>query len=238
MAYPSPAVWAPRWTPLSIGVDVWFDCADLQRMRQDSLAINYADVDGDVSAFLSKGNNHNWALNLDGSAPILRESSGIFWLEFDGVDNCLDFIAAPAVTISLGMQYLGNTVGYILNGFVHELQGNASGVVGLVSGGQTFNIGFVQQYTGGPFNQTGIKDNNKHVVSIIIDTSTLLGTVWVDGVDSGADDFKLQKLNRIGKRFDDLGASQVNIYQLIISSQNHVSDRTSIESFIEDRMGV
>lgn len=85
------------WTPLSIGADVWFDPSDLSTMRQDrggASATIAAAVDAPVGSRLNKGTLGGWATApSDAARPILRSAGGLYWLGYDGVDDCFDFDA-------------------------------------------------------------------------------------------------------------------------------------------------
>lgn len=86
---PGPAA----WTPASIGAEVWFDASDLSTMKQDRTGASAtvdAAVDSPVGSWLNKGTFGGWITAPNDSArPVLREASGLYRLDFDGVNDRL-----------------------------------------------------------------------------------------------------------------------------------------------------
>lgn len=84
---PGPAA----WTPASIGAEVWFDASDLSSMKQDRTGASAtvdAAVDSPVGSWLNKGTFGGWVTAPNDSArPVLRAASGLYRLDFDGVDD-------------------------------------------------------------------------------------------------------------------------------------------------------
>jgi len=83
----------PVWTPASIGAEVWFDASDLSSMKQDRTGASAtvdAAVDSPVGSWLNKGTFGGWITAPNDSArPVLRAASGLYRLDFDGVDDRL-----------------------------------------------------------------------------------------------------------------------------------------------------
>jgi len=72
---------------------VWYDPSDLSTLFQDSAGTTPVTASGDpVGLMLDKSGNDNHATQATSSKrPIYTEGSGLAWLEFDGVDDFLEF---------------------------------------------------------------------------------------------------------------------------------------------------
>lgn len=76
------------------GKGVWFDPSDLSTMWQDSGGTVAAAVDSPVGKINDKSGNGNHWVNTGGTdRPVLRSAGGLYWLEFDGVNDT--FVTAP-----------------------------------------------------------------------------------------------------------------------------------------------
>ncbi len=91
----SRAAVAPAWTPASIGAQIWFDPSDLSQMWQERSAsgsgvTTAAAVNSPVGTIFNKGSRGGVLYaNADASRPILRFSSGVYGIEYDGTDDNL-----------------------------------------------------------------------------------------------------------------------------------------------------
>lgn len=91
----SRAAVAPAWTPASIGAQIWFDPSDLSQMWQERSAsgsgvTTAAAVNSPVGTIFNKGSRGGVLYaNADASRPILRRSSGVYGIEYDGTDDNL-----------------------------------------------------------------------------------------------------------------------------------------------------
>ncbi len=98
---------------------VWLDGSDLTTMFQDLAGTVPAAVDSPVGHWRDKsGNNAHWTANNSAGRPILRLVSGVYWLDFDGVDDrgttvAIDFSATDEMTTFIGARRLGETSQYI-----------------------------------------------------------------------------------------------------------------------------
>lgn len=69
---------------------VWYDPSDLSSMWQDSAGTTPAAVDSPVGKINDKSGNGYHATQATAAArPMLRSAAGLYWLEFDGVDDRL-----------------------------------------------------------------------------------------------------------------------------------------------------
>lgn len=89
---PSPAA----WTPADIGAELWFDPSYLSNIWQErstngSGVTTPGAVDAVIGTIFNRGSRGGvlYASNADSRRPILRQSSGRYRIEFDGVDDGL-----------------------------------------------------------------------------------------------------------------------------------------------------
>lgn len=93
---------ASTWSPLdpSTPAVIWLDPSDLSSMwkeRTGASATTAAEVDDVVGTVLNKGSAGGYAVaDTDAARPILRQSGGRYYLEFDGTD---DLLTLPIGTI-------------------------------------------------------------------------------------------------------------------------------------------
>jgi len=98
---------------------VWLDRSDLSTMFQDLTNTTPAVVDSPVGHCRDKsGNGAHWTAFNSASRPILRLTSGVYWLQWDGVDDrgttvAIDFSAVDEMTAFVGARKLGETSQYI-----------------------------------------------------------------------------------------------------------------------------
>ncbi len=82
------------FSPLSLLPTAWYDPSDLSSMWQDSAGTIPAVVDSPVGKMNDKSGNGYHLLQATASKrPILRSAGGLYWLEFDGVDDFLGMAA-------------------------------------------------------------------------------------------------------------------------------------------------
>lgn len=93
------AVWRP-WRLFSDGeAGVWYDPSDLSTMWQDAAGTVAAAVDQPVGRILDKSGNGKHATQGTAAArPILRLVGGLYYLEFDGVDDSMVTATAAGLT--------------------------------------------------------------------------------------------------------------------------------------------
>lgn len=81
------SVWSPVPLAVALGGAV-FDISDLSSLYSDSAGTTPAVVDGVVGRMSDLSGNGNHATQVDGAKkPVLRTAAGLYWLEFDGVDD-------------------------------------------------------------------------------------------------------------------------------------------------------
>lgn len=81
------------FSPLSVPtVIIWLSASDLSTLKQErtgASATTPSVVDGVVGSWLDKASGVWFVAPSDAARPILRNSGDLYWLEFDGVDDCL-----------------------------------------------------------------------------------------------------------------------------------------------------
>lgn len=98
---------------------VWLDRSDLSTMFQDLTNTTPAVVDSPVGHCRDKsGNGAHWTAFNSASRPILRLTSGVYWLQWDGVDDrgttaAIDFSAVDEMTAFVGARKLDETSQYV-----------------------------------------------------------------------------------------------------------------------------
>lgn len=105
------------WTPLepSAAAVVWIDPSDLSSMKKEitgASASTAAEVDDVVGTILNKGSAGGYLVApSDGARPTLRESGGLYWLEFvDANDDALESqsnitVGSNDVTLAVGVRF-------------------------------------------------------------------------------------------------------------------------------------
>lgn len=95
-----PRPWG-RWSPSLLFAageqGAWYDPGDMTTLFQDSAGTTPVTApDQPIGLMRDKSGRGNHASQVTaGSRPILRTGSGLWWLEFDGVDDCLITSSIP-----------------------------------------------------------------------------------------------------------------------------------------------
>lgn len=113
------------WSPLSLFASseqgAWYDPSDLSTMYEDSAGTTPAVVNQPVGRILDKSGNGNHATQATTSLkPVLRESGGLYYLQFDGIDDFLstgsiDFTATDKMTVFEGVRKLSDATQNIVS---------------------------------------------------------------------------------------------------------------------------
>lgn len=107
-----PPPFSPADLFLSSEQGAWYDPSDLSTMWSDTAGTVPAVIDGPVARIDDKSGRGNFLIQATAAAqPILRSAGGLFWLEFDGVDDGLhrpaaDMSASDKVTAWAGIRKL------------------------------------------------------------------------------------------------------------------------------------
>lgn len=100
---------ASTWTPLdpTTPAAIWLDIFDSNTLFQETTgasATTPAGVNDPVGTIANKGSSGGYAVApADGNRPVLRQSGGLFYLEFDGTDDVLVLpVGLIGTTVTLG----------------------------------------------------------------------------------------------------------------------------------------
>lgn len=196
------------------------------------------------------GNGHHATQATESKRPVLRESGGLYYLEFDGAEDALqtasiDFSGSNEMSVFAGVTKKGTVLGNLVElsasitsntgAFVLSAPTGANDRYGYNSKGTVLASAFVIGYTAPTTNiLTGISK---------ISTDYLLGRV--DGADSfsssgdqGSGNYGNHALN-IGARNGSLSYFNGNLFALIIrGAVSTPTEVTDTESFIAEKTGV
>lgn len=106
------------FTPASLFVGgyagAYFDISDIASLKQNSNGTGAVTADGDPVGYVAdkSGNGKNIVQPTAGKRPIYRTSGGLAWLDFDGVDDFIDYgggnfggVAGNDMTTGLAINY-------------------------------------------------------------------------------------------------------------------------------------
>ena len=136
------------FSPASLNPSVWYDPSDLATVWEDSARTTPASVNGVVGALDDKsGNGRHATQATTANKPILRLTSGLYYLEFDGTDDFLstaaiDFSGADQVTAVAGARKLSDAAQATL--FELRANGTTTGGFGILApSGATASYRFI-----------------------------------------------------------------------------------------------
>ena len=124
----------------------WYDPSDFSTMFQDAACTVPVTAAGDpVGRILDKSGNGNHATQASAaSKPILQESGGLYYLQFDGIDDSLstgsiDFTSTDKMTAVAGVRKLSDAAGMVV-----ELSANYNNYAGsaYIIAGLDFSNGY------------------------------------------------------------------------------------------------
>jgi len=227
----------------------WYDPSDLASMFQSSDGTTAAVVDQPVGYIRDKSGNGNHAIQATSDKrPTLRQSGSLYYLEFDGANDCLatsaiDFTGGDQMSVFAGAAKTAST-----NQVVAELSSSISSNNGSF---RLFGSSTIWRYTSkgtnlvnGSASDYGIPSTS--VLSGTSDISADQLTFNVDGdqeanptSDQGTGNYGNYALN-IGSR--DNGASLPltgNIYGLVVrSTVSSAAEIAATEAYMATKSGV
>jgi hypothetical protein len=227
----------------------WYDPSDLASMFQSSDGTTAAVVDQPVGYIRDKSGNGNHAIQATSDKrPTLRQSGSLYYLEFDGANNCLatsaiDFTGGDQMSVFAGAAKTAST-----NQVVAELSSSISSNNGSF---RLFGSSTIWRYTSkgtnlvnGSASDYGIPSTS--VLSATSDISADQLTFNVNGdqeanptSDQGTGNYGNYALN-IGSR--DNGASLPltgNIYGLVVrSTVSSAAEIAATEAYMATKSGV
>lgn len=229
----------------------WYDPSDLSTLFEED-GTTPASVDGPVGKILDKSGNGNHLIQTtETKCPTLRLAGGLYYLEFDGIDDglqasAIDFTGTDAMSVFAGARKEADEIAVIA-----ELSSNAGGV-GLTG---TFRLAAINnniwRYTSKGtslinINTGGYTPPITNILTGLSDISTPLATIRVDGAQrnttsssQGTGNYGNYPLN-VGAR-NDAASLQLDgrIYGLIVrGALSNDSELASTETYMAAKTGV
>lgn len=209
---------------------LWLDPYDKSTLFQDAAGTTPVTADGDpVGLWMDKsGNSNHFSQSTTAAKPTYRESGGLAWLEFDGVDDSLllsgalvktsqvTVIAGGSVSSAATDQYLLNQNRTTLNSFRVDMGSGRSkfgsvGATGSASASTAISLST-------PYIQTGIGDTENNTSTLRID-GTQEGsnpTVQGGGAYTGGDT-AIGRLSSSESRFFDGNSYGFIVYDRVLT---------------------
>lgn len=211
-----------------------YDPSDLSTMFQDSAGTTPAVVDSPVGKINDKSGNGNHLIQATaGFRPILRTAAGLFWLEFDGID---DFLATAAplplsttdkVSIFVSQMRVDSTPRMLLETSLNAFS-LGTGSFFLLTGADTFNgyNSFSRGSAAGTGGQVGglanLTNPDTAMLTAVHDIAGDLSSFRSNGIagtsgvaDKGTGNFENQTLY-VGSRGNGSFPSNMRLYGLTI----------------------
>jgi len=134
-------IWSPALLFQSGAVGAWFDPSDMSSLFQDADGtLPVTAPDQPVGRILDKsGHGHDAYQSLASARPVYRRHSGYHWLEFDGVDDCLQ-MASP-VNLDAGHVIAGLKEPAGISAHSGLLSASAAGYLAITGNGGDRSLG-------------------------------------------------------------------------------------------------
>lgn len=229
----------------------WYDPSDLSSMYQDSAGTTPAVVNQPVGYIADKSGNGNHAKQATtASKPILRQSGGLYYLQFDGVDDSLstgsiDFTSTDKMTVVAGARLLSNAAAGVFAELSVSVSANNGSFVLLVPLSASSRYGFYSRGTATSQPFTG-NDYTAPVSSVLTGTSEISadacalrvnGTVVATpSTDQGTGNYGNYPLY-IGRRAGSTNPFNGYLYSLIVRGAA-TADVTGAEQYVATKTGV
>ena len=227
----------------------WYDPSDLTTLFEED-GTTPASVDGPVGKILDKSGNGNHLIQTtETKCPTLKFVGGLYYLEFDGVDDGLrsadiDFTGTNTMSVFSGARKEADEVAVVA-----ELSNNVGGATG------AFRLSSISsnvwRYTskgssGVNGNATGYTPPVTSVLTGLSDIANDVATIRVDGVekasptaDQGTGPFGTWPLNLGARNNGSLLQLDGRVYGLIVrGALSDASEIASAEKYIANKTGV
>jgi len=227
----------------------WYDPSDLSTLFEED-GTTPASVDGPVGKILDKSGNGNHLLQTTVTkCPTLKLAGGLYYLEFDGVDDGLrsadiDFTGTNTMSVFSGARKEADEVAVVAE--LSNTFGSNDGSFRLAS-----ISGNVWRYsskgsTGVNANATGFTPPVTSVLTGLSDITNDVATIRVDGVekasptaDQGTGPFGTYPLNLGARNNGSLLQLDGRVYGLIVrGALSDASEVASAEKYIANKTGV
>jgi len=227
----------------------WYDPSDLTTLFEED-GTTPASVDGPVGKILDKSGNGNHLIQTtETKCPTLKLAGGLYYLEFDGIDDGLrsadiDFTGTSTMSVFSGARKEADEVAVVA-----ELSNNVGGSTG------AFRLASISSNvwrytskgtTGVNGNATGYTPPVTSVLTGLSDIANDVATIRVDGVekasptaDQGDGPFGNHPLNVGGRNDGTLLQLDGRVYGLIVrGALSDASEIASAEKYIANKTGV
>lgn len=166
----------------------WYDPSDLSTVFTDTAGTTPASVGQGIARINDKsGRGNNLIQATAGSRPILRLASGLYYLEFDGLDDALvsaatvNYTATDKVTICIGQRKEFDQSGSMLVEHTAGADSASSGGFGLDTNGYRANGAWLGGAVCGSASSPSSADSAAATM-----TSPVLAVVTMQGDNAGA----------------------------------------------------
>jgi hypothetical protein len=227
----------------------WYDPSDLTTLFEED-GTTPASVDGPVGKILDKSGNGNHLIQTtETKCPTLKLAGGLYYLEFDGIDDGLrsadiDFTGTSTMSVFSGARKEADEVAVVA-----ELSNNVGGSTGafrLASIGSNVWRYTSKGTTGVNGNATGYTPPVTSVLTGLSDIANDVATIRVDGVEKasptaeqGDGPFGNHPLNVGGRNDGSLLQLDGRVYGLIVrGALSDASEIASAEKYIANKTGV
>ena len=227
----------------------WYDPSDLTTLFEED-GTTPASVDGPVGKILDKSGNGNHLIQTtETKCPTLKLAGGLYYLEFDGIDDGLrsadiDFTGTSTMSVFSGARKEADEVAVVV-----ELSNNVGGSTGafrLASIGSNVWRYTSKGTTGVNGNATGYTPPVTSVLTGLSDIANDVATIRVDGVEKasptaeqGDGPFGNHPLNVGGRNDGSLLQLDGRVYGLIVrGALSDASEIASAEKYIANKTGV
>lgn len=177
---------APAY-PLSLSPFIWFDPSDMSTLFQDTGGTTAVTADGQSVARINdkSGNARHATQATSTKRPVFRDSGGLRWLEFDGVDDFLStgsFGRAQAFTAGAAALFdSGSGIGNVFSdGASGALMGGTLGSAYRMYAGVTLSGG-----TRDAAAHTMIGTFNGSSSELVVDTTSYTGSAGTSAMATG-----------------------------------------------------
>jgi hypothetical protein len=227
----------------------WYDPSDLSTLFEED-GTTPASVDGPVGKILDKSGNGNHLLQTtETKCPTLRLAGGLYYLEFDGVDDGLrsadiDFTGTNTMSVFSGARKEADEVAVVAE--LSNTFGSNDGSFRLASiGGNVWRYSS-KGNSGVNANATGYTPPVTSVLTGLSDIANDVTTIRVDGVekasptaDQGTGPFGTYPLNLGARNNGSLLQLDGRVYGLIVrGALSNADEISSAEKYIGFKTGV
>ena len=248
--------WTPAQWFLASEQGAWYDPSDMSTLFQDAAGTTPVTAAGQpVGKMLDKSGRGNHASQANASnKPVLQQSGGLYYLQFDGVDDFLvtgniDFTGTDKMTVVAGVRSNLNSYSNILelgpdsgseNGFSLQrgfaAAGDYAGIMYGTSQGYAYTSNFAAPDTSVITAQYDIAEPSILAGELAFRRNGVVAALANASGNAGTGNFTSKPLY-IGRRAGTTFPFNGHLYQLVVRGAL-TADLAPIESFTADKAGV